>query len=135
MNILLASVTFSRPHIPISFARAMRKTIPMESYVGYWKTGLTNTEKSYVRRHMDFDFKKSSYAYVYFVHHVPLAIVAANDFTVKGTPIISDIIMNKGGIILMDCANHMRKSFFELKQNKHVSMKTYGALFSLPINK
>ena len=105
---LLAPCVVAMSHMPTCLALYMRNNIDCTGSHGSWKTVVTPTEKSFVQKTMN--CKVTANADVYFVHNVPVVVALYDTFTSRGTPIYTSIAMNKGAIILFDCARHMRTS-------------------------
>ena len=49
---------------------------------------------------------------MYMVHSIPVVVATYSDMTTRATPKYDATHMNKGTIILTNCADHMRKSLY-----------------------
>ena len=78
---------------------------------GYWKCMHTPMERRIVARYLNApNIKPNAFIDTYNVLNIPVAAIVAQDFTTRGIPIVEEVYLNKGMLILVNCTDLMRST-------------------------
>ena len=97
----------------------------------YWET-LPNRHMSRVMQDY-FDVwmpTPSSLCDVFYVYNIPAAVLLYNDYTTHGTPIVTDVFLNKGLLLVTNTSNTMRQDLQSRYQS--IDMKEYISFCQIP---
>ena len=98
----------SMTQMPLPLANFLHGNINTNTINGEWISVSTPLQRRFIRRTMGCEVPHN--ADMYIVHNIPVVVATYSDMTARATPTYDSIYMDKGTIILTNCAEHMRKA-------------------------
>jgi len=110
MFAILMLASCSMTQMPAPLATFLRNSIDTTTIRGEWVTVSTPVQRRFVTRCLGCDVPAC--ADMYMVCNMPVVVATYSDMTSRATPKYDAIYMDKGTIILTNCAEHMRKALY-----------------------
>lgn len=124
---LLACAAYAPPRLVAMLHECAR--VPRQS--GRWATATSSVERRCAHRQLGFD-GDSQFLDVYYVFEQPLAALEYDDVTTRGVPIVNGVHLKKSTILLVDCADDMRRGLRARYPTLDTSAPAFRALAQIP---